>query len=57
MSRVRTPTPHDPDRIIDVMATEAQQVREGWDGVRAVGVGAAEYVDGERWSVRLACHH
>ncbi|MBA4860993.1 ROK family protein [Streptomyces sp. PSKA54] len=45
VSRVRVPTPHDPDRIAEAIAEAVQRVREGWDDVRAVGVGAAGYVD------------
>src|SRR4051794_34956574 len=54
VSRVRVPTPHDPDRIAGAIAEAVQRVREGWDDVRAVGVGAAGYVDADRSTVRFA---
>ena len=54
VSRVRVPTPHDPDRIAGAIAEAVQQVRKGWDDVRAVGVGAAGYVDADRSTVRFA---
>ncbi|MGW0583826.1 ROK family glucokinase, partial [Streptomyces sp. NPDC002920] len=54
VSRVRIPTPRDPDRIADTIAEAVQRVRRGWDDVRAVGVGAAGYVDAERSTVRFA---
>lgn len=54
VSRVRVPTPHDPDRITEAIVEAIQQVRKGWDDVRAVGVGAAGYVDADRSTVRFA---
>ncbi|MFC4504796.1 MULTISPECIES: ROK family glucokinase [Streptomyces] len=54
VSRVRIPTPHDPDRIADTIAEAVQRVRKSWDDVRAVGVGAAGYVDADRSTVRFA---
>lgn len=54
VSRVRVPTPHDPDRIAGAIAEAVQRVRTGWDDVRAVGVGAAGYVDADRSTVRFA---
>ncbi|MER5435534.1 ROK family glucokinase [Streptomyces sp. NPDC002588] len=54
VSRVRVPTPHDPDRIAETIAEAVQRVRDGWDDVRAVGVGAAGYVDADRSTVRFA---
>ncbi|MFG2557106.1 ROK family glucokinase [Streptomyces sp. NPDC048581] len=54
VSRVRLPTPHDPDRIAEAIGEAVQRVREGWDDVRAVGVGAAGYVDADRSTVRFA---
>jgi glucokinase len=54
LSRVRVRTPHDPALIADAIAGAVEQVRQGWDGVQAVGVGAAGYVDRERSTVRFA---
>ena len=54
LSRVRIPTPHDPDAIAATIAEAVHQVRREWAGVRAVGVGAAGYVDAERSTVRFA---
>jgi glucokinase len=54
VSRARVPTPHDPDRITEAIVEAVQQVRKGWDDVRAVGVGAAGYVDADRSTVRFA---
>jgi glucokinase len=54
VSRVRVPTPHDPDRIAGAIAEAVQRVRKGWDDVRAIGVGAAGYVDADRSTVRFA---
>lgn len=54
VSRVRVPTPHDPDRIAGAIAEAVQQVRKDRDDVRAVGVGAAGYVDADRATVRFA---
>ena len=54
LSRVRVPTPHDPTRVAGAIASAVEQVRQGWDGVRAVGIGAAGYVDRERSTVRFA---
>ncbi|MDX3850799.1 ROK family glucokinase [Streptomyces sp. AK02-01A] len=54
LSRVRVVTPHDPSLIARAIASAVEQVRQGWDGVRAVGVGAAGYVDRQRSTVRFA---
>jgi glucokinase len=54
VSRVRVPTPHEPDRIAGAIAGAVQLVRQGRDDVRAVGVGAAGYVDADRSTVRFA---
>ncbi|MBK3566415.1 ROK family glucokinase [Streptomyces sp. MBT62] len=54
VTRVRIPTPHDPDRIAEAVAEAVRQVRGGWDDIRAVGVGAAGYVDADRSTVRFA---
>ncbi|MET9353150.1 ROK family glucokinase [Streptomyces sp. NPDC006617] len=54
VSRARLPTPRDPDRIADAITEAVRRVREGRDDVRAVGVGAAGYVDAERSTVRFA---
>ncbi|MFF7160750.1 ROK family glucokinase [Streptomyces sp. NPDC008086] len=53
-TRARLPTPRDPDRIADAVTEAVRRVREGRDDVRAVGVGAAGYVDAERSTVRFA---
>ncbi|MFC8430110.1 ROK family glucokinase [Streptomyces sp. NPDC057253] len=54
VSRMRVPTPRDPDRIARAIAEAVQQVRKDRDDVRAVGVGAAGYVDADRATVRFA---
>lgn len=54
VSRVRIPTPRDPDRIAGAIAEAVQRVRQGRDDVRAVGIGAAGHVDAERSTVRFA---
>ncbi|MCW2871324.1 ROK family glucokinase [Actinacidiphila oryziradicis] len=54
ISRVRVPTPQDPSLVACAIASAVEQVRQGWDGVQAVGVGAAGYVDRQRSTVRFA---
>lgn len=54
VSRVHVPTPHDPDLITEAIVEAVQQVGKGRDDVRAVGVGAAGYVDADRSTVRFA---
>ena len=52
LSRVRIPTPRDEAAIARAITDAVDRAREGWDGVAAIGVGAAGYVDENRSVVR-----
>ncbi|MFD7376581.1 ROK family glucokinase [Streptomyces mirabilis] len=54
LSHMRIPTPHQPEAVGDAVAWAVDLVREDWDGVCAVGIGAAGYVDEGRSTVRFA---
>ncbi|MFE4755018.1 ROK family glucokinase [Streptomyces mirabilis] len=54
LSHLRVPTPHQPEAVGDAVASAVDQVRQGWDDVHAVGIGAAGYVDERRSTVRFA---
>lgn len=48
ISHVRVPTPGDPELILDAIADAMRQIRLGCGDVRAIGIGAAGYVDEHR---------
>jgi glucokinase len=54
VSRLRVPTPADPDLILDAIADAVHELRYGCCDVRAIGVGAAGYVDEHRSTVHFA---
>jgi glucokinase len=51
ISRVRIPTPSEPELIVDAIAGAVQQLRCGCHDVQAVGIGAAGYIDQHRSTV------
>jgi glucokinase len=53
LSRVRMPTPADPELILDAITDAVDQVRNGHGDARAVGIGAAGYVDEHRSTVHF----
>lgn len=50
---VRVPTPSDPDLILDAIAAAVAEVRRGRGDVKAIGIGAAGYVDEKRSTVHF----
>ena len=53
VSRVRVPTPADPDMILGAIADAVRHVRNGCGDVHAIGIGAAGYIDEHRSTVHF----